>query len=96
MKIPHHIRVIMLLSVFIMASAWPVTAGDTKKELKDTATGRKSSDATFDGARNVPPVEVQKSSGTRTQEQAIKEFKDSGPANPGPKSLKTKEVPSPK
>jgi|SRR5687768_10788657 hypothetical protein len=68
----------------------------TGKVLQDTAVGRQSADKTFDGRADVPPVEVNKSSSTRTAEQAIKEFKDSGQAQPGSNTLKTPEPPSPR
>ena len=88
-------RSILTSSVVIAACllASSAHAQGTRKTLEDTASGRQSSDSTFDGRRSTPPVEAPRST-TRTPEQAIKEYKDSGKPT-GPQTIRTTPPPPP-
>jgi hypothetical protein len=72
-------------------------ATPTGQALKDLSSGAKTPGQTFDGSRGPTTAPaVNASTGTaRTPQQAIDQYKASGPQNPGPQTLKIKEPPSP-
>jgi len=72
-----------------------VRSTPTGKVLDETARGIRPAGNTFDGRAYTPPVQVDKSTSTRTPQQAIEDYKKSGD-KPGPKTLKTKPVPPPR
>ena len=72
-----------------------VRSTPTGKVLNETARGIRPAGNTFDGRAYKPPVQVDKSTSTRTPQQAIQDYKKSGD-RPGPKTLKTKPVPAPR
>ena len=72
-------------------------ATPTGQALKDLSSGAKTPGQTFDGSRGPTTAPaVNASTGTaRTPQQAIDQYKASGPQNPGPQTLKIKEPPPP-
>jgi len=63
-----------------------VTSTPTGKALNDLATGNQPAGVVFDGRKGNPaPVQVDKSTSTITPEQAIKNYKESGPPTPVPR-----------
>jgi len=73
-----------------------VTSTPSGKALNDLAKGNQSAGHVFDGQKgNPPPVQVNKSTSTRTPQQAIDEYKKSGPPPGGNKGLKIKPPPPP-
>ena len=69
-----------------------VTNTPTGKALNDLATGNQPADNVFDGRKgNPPPVQVDKSTSTRTPQQAIDDYKKSGP----PPGVRIKPAPAP-
>lgn len=75
--------IVLLAAVLFFAFGGPIQAADLSK-----AKG------TVDNIRQADPPKVQPS--TRTQTQAIDDYKKSGAANPGPNTLKTTPPPVPK
>jgi hypothetical protein len=73
-----------------------VTSIPSGRALNDLATGNQPQVVVFDGAKpNPPPVQVDKSTSTLTPaEQAIKNYKNSGPP-PGVRIKPAKEPPPP-
>ena len=69
-----------------------VRSTPTGKVLHETASGIRPAENTFDGRAYTTPVQVDKSTSTRTPQQAIEDYKKSGD-RPGPRTLKTKPVP---
>ncbi len=67
----------------------------TGKVASDLATGRTTPEKVFDGRQDKIPVEVRQSTTTRTPQQAIIQYKNSGPAPNQSKGLKVKSVPAP-
>jgi hypothetical protein len=74
---------LLVMLIFSVSSVGIVQAADLSK-----AKG------TVDNIRQADPPKAQPSN--RTQQQAIKEYKESGRANPGPNTLKTTPPPAPK
>jgi hypothetical protein len=73
-----------------------VTSTPTGKVLNDLAKGNQPPGHVFDGQKgNPPPVQVDKSTSTRTPQQAIDEYKKSGPPPGGNKGLKINPPPPP-
>jgi hypothetical protein len=72
-----------------------VTGTPTGKALNDLAKGNQPAGHIYDGQRgNPPPVRVDKSTSTRTPQQAIEQYKNSGPP-PGVRIKPAKEPPPP-
>jgi hypothetical protein len=73
-----------------------VTSTPTGKVLNDLGKGNQPAGHVFDGRKgNPPPVRVNKPTSTRTPQQAIDEYKKSGPPPSGNKGLKIKPPPPP-
>ncbi len=74
-----------------------LTKTPTGQALKDLSSGAKTPGQTYDGSRGPTTAPAVSGSTTtaRTPQQAIDQYKASGPQKPGPQTLKIKEPPSP-
>lgn len=72
-------------------------ATPTGQALKDLSSGAKTPGQVYDGSRGPTTAPAVNASTTtaRTPQQAIDQYKASGPQNPGPQTLKIKEPPPP-